>query len=681
MQISTNLIRINHKNNLQKFDSESLIQSKQQLYFQLAQVGENNNVEILAYVESLLPGIMTDDVIVNSVNLSKGLLHKAPKQKRLSKLDIQDLIEKIDEKSLLNNVLVIDENFGNTLSNILMNCFVDLEQSYKIKTFKQFEEKLEESRFEFYDFSNNRTSCSTFLNTTNSTENCTNASIAENTFLLQDLQQLFEIVKTLKLSVPKIDVDYRRIVLILMNMSWLFPNLLEIDLDLESESHKISSQGYFSQKSISSETFEAVTTHKSTYDTLIMLPYFIAGFNNLTNLKINLPRCYQTEFDLLLKSQKILSSNLHILDLVDMITGLVQFEIAFNSLCSPTFQRVLSMIHKNNNLKVLTLDLFPNSEDLFTKSNLLNLTQLYDANINRNRYMGNTFDEADLFLDELLPNFEANLEYLIEIMSQKSYNLNKIEIAFDIPTILFSHDKFILVLHKFLLNLLILIHNPESKIEDVVIKSLNMPFDSRKFPNLNSFIEGFNSSNKTFKNLTLNLRFNNIYSLSSIFSPMTQFLELSNVDPQTLKALTKVFKKGSTLTNLRSLNISLDSLSFHSNNMDVLFDFMRSIQNTNLTEVQLASSLVLNSEHISCMFNIMKADGVQNYKLRFRKDENCQVSHGILKSRCFYKVTSYKLIPLLFCLAKRNVVGSSLATTLQDCVTTIILKDIDIGLI
>ena len=135
-----NFIRINHKNNIEYFTEEKLIEFKLNLFNKLQEIQEldfSNNLN--SFMEKIIPNF-SDDKLELNYKLSKLFYDNNPKIKFDRKCpEILLIIEKILNYNF-NMVFKCSETLINFLSRILFFCFKEMKLNPKLYLYKKFED-------------------------------------------------------------------------------------------------------------------------------------------------------------------------------------------------------------------------------------------------------------------------------------------------------------------------------------------------------------------------------------------------------------------------------------------------------------------------------------------------------------------------------------------------------------
>ena len=323
------------------------------------------------------------------------------------------------------------------------------------------------------------------------------------------------------------------------------------------------------------------------------------------NFELILNDCYYKEyinsFGRNYSSQKLPATinNFHILNfLINKMDKIHDFNMEFNSLDYMTFYKFLSLIKKNEDLVSLQISFF-SSLITYTPQYLY---KLYIQNLDKKDICNNkTYSPETFLLNELLPYFVENLEVLFELIRQKISKFKILSFNFDIPEIIAKNQRYLMLILKFILNILFFVDNKRSLINKLVIISPKSKIDSRTMLNMENIISSINmdENNKNINELSLQLQFYQINNLKHLVSSNLTILKLGDMDIHTLKNLTQYlcsynfFKK----SKLRKLTIGL--LYFITNfnkEIELLFYEIFSIKIKTLLEINIYSNILIKDE-------------------------------------------------------------------------------------
>ena len=306
-------------------------------------------------------------------------------------------------------------------------------------------------------------------------------------------------------------------IFILLNLKWLFPFLIEIELDLTNEKilkeeilsindiyDKFLKKAKRNKKStnyqseyknrvfdtykntmfnenkqnvlddfeVVSESLSMISSVKDTKDEeikrqeqflikykaslemIIIYWYFISKIENIRTCNITIPINLEDKILLMLKEKNILIFDFHILSNLSS-DKIIEVTLDFNSLDNKLFEQVLNFLFKNDKMKNCRISFFP-SEEYFEPQFLFNL--LFNHNNKKiSQYIKEikTNEEIELFLlRKLSEYFENNInKFFIFFINKRT--LKEISLIFDMPNILNKIDYYELIIMKLILNMFI----------------------------------------------------------------------------------------------------------------------------------------------------------------------------------------------------------------------------------
>jgi hypothetical protein len=612
MNIIEQLIRIDHRNKINNFDAKTILMLKEKLYSYLEDLGEINPTDTIKYFEKVICNISDSDSFIASNFITKKLI-SINKTNLINEAKIPEILDFINTKAIKNNTLELNENTILQISKVLVKFFNDARVKYHISTGQDFIKKLNgrESDYEIIP----QTRSSSFVDMVNESFQYISQNSNNNTksgkqrfpgYIL-DMKEYFQFIKAVNIFVPKTnDIDLAYFVLVYLNIHWLFPNILEVSINLDNN------------KLLAKRTnFQSNMDNKQSYEIIMLIPFFINHLQSTHSLKVILTDSYQAELDFLLKSEKILSNGFHILDLINNMYCLTSFDMAFNALDSNTFKRVLVLIHTNNNLRSLSLNFFPNDE-YFTADNILRFSTLYDFNLNK-RNSFTIVDENEYIMDNLVTYFELNLEFLLIILMSKIHNLNTLKIHCEIPTILFQNDKYMSCIYKFTLNLFKLLEQSNNQMQNFEFHSANFTLNGKTHSSLNKFLECVQiNKNETISNYFLNTRFYKVTNLMNLLPRNVECLTIAELDNDTLRTLSTGFKNR-LFKNLKIINICVSPIYFDIKKFDDIFDFFQAPKSKQLKEIHFTCKNRLQDTTLGKLLDIMRNDNIPHYELNLGK--------------------------------------------------------------
>ena len=300
-------------------------------------------------------------------------------------------------------------------------------------------------------------------------------------------------------------------------------------------------------------------------------------------------------------SQKLPATinNFHILNfLINKMNMIHDFNIEFNSLDYMTFYKFLSLIKKNEDLVSLQISFF-SSLITYTPQYLY---KLYIQNLDKKDICNNkTYSPETFLLNELLPYYVENLEVLFELIRQKISKFQILSFNFDIPEIITKIQRYLMLILKFILNILFFVDNKRSLIKKLVIISPKSKIDSRTMLNMENIISSINmdENNKNINEISLQLQFYQINNLKNLVSSNLTILKLGDMDIHTLKKLTQHLCSYSFFKKSKLRNLTIGLLYFITNfnkEIELLFNEIFSIKIKTLLEINIYSNILIKDE-------------------------------------------------------------------------------------
>ena len=324
------------------------------------------------------------------------------------------------------------------------------------------------------------------------------------------------------------------------------------------------------------------------------------------NFDLIINDCYSKEyinsFGRSYENKKLPSSinNFHILNFfIKKMQVLHDFNIEFNSLDYLTFYNLLSLIQKNEELVSFQISFF-SSLITYTPQYLY---KLYTQNLDKKEISSSRmYSPESSLLNELLPYFVENLEALFELIRTKIDKFEILSFNFDIPEIIAINQRYLLVILKFILDILFLVDNHKSLIKKLVILSPKTILDSRHMLSIENIIDSINMdvNNRQINELSLQFQFYQIKSINNFVSHNLTSLKLGDMDIPTLKVLTQFLcsYKFFQTSNLRTLTIGLLYFITHFNKeIEFIFNEIFSIKIKTLLEITVYSNIIIKDQN------------------------------------------------------------------------------------
>lgn len=381
-------------------------------------------------------------------------------------------------------------------------------------------------------------------------------------------------------------------------------DFLEIDdFHLEDINKNLSFVENINKKNKEERYNKIIEKDRNIIELVYIATLSIINLRNLESLDLIMNDCYSEEFIICFKQYYISSSkipkymnNFHMLDsFIRRMKKIKVLNIEFNSLDFITFYKILSFIRKNENINSLQISFF---------SSLITYTPQYIYKLYKQRKGDFDFNmntsEADI-LNELLPFFVENLEVFFELIRMKMNKFEILSFNFDMPEIFALKKRYLNAIFKFLLNILFLVDNKNSKIKKLVIISPSTLIDSRSVIEIENMIDSinFDKKNKILKELSIQMQFYQINNIKNIITSNLTNLKIGEVDIITLRGLTKYlcsydFFKRSVL-NFLTIGI-LNHITHFTKEIEYLLNELFSIKIKTLKEINVYSNILIKEQ-------------------------------------------------------------------------------------
>ena len=223
--------------------------------------------------------------------------------------------------------------------------------------------------------------------------------------------------------------------------------------------------------------------------------FFIKEFKKLKRLCLFFNTSFSYEIQLMLRVLDIAYDRFHFLMFLNCINSLTEADFSFNALDSKSFETILGIINKNLNLSKLRLSLFTpeinycdNSLFKIWSSKKQSIRKLFAEQKESLKFSnkGEKKNEINYFTlhhNKFLESFEKNIRSFFNLLRFIILNsLEELTFRFDIPISILNSEKYIILLIKFIINILIMITFQENKIKTLKLIAPELPLDSYKTP-------------------------------------------------------------------------------------------------------------------------------------------------------------------------------------------------------
>ena len=236
-----------------------------------------------------------------------------------------------------------------------------------------------------------------------------------------------------------------------------------------------------------------VQKNDSFFKMIYLYSYYIQALKkNLNKLELYFQTPYSFEIQLMLRIYESTYDNYHFLAFTREIESLKEINLSLNCLDSVSFRRIFFLL-KNSKLSSLRMSFFTsdinyyeNSLLSFWSSKKLSIRKLF---IEQKQYLINSNGDKERYLNNFiidhinLKDFCINLQYFFNLIKMILINnLDELVFRFDIPLPIINSEKYIMLLVKFIIDLLIMITFQNNHIHTFKLLSPELTFDSIKMP-------------------------------------------------------------------------------------------------------------------------------------------------------------------------------------------------------
>ena len=379
-----------------------------------------------------------------------------------------------------------------------------------------------------------------------------------------------------------------------------------LDPDNKSTINKISdietNSGKKKRKKTTPELLSLfIKDNETPFEMIIIYCWFLDKILKIKTLSLYFYDSYSLETEFFLRNEQIRFDGFHFLFFINKLKELNEVNFSFNSLDTRSFENILGLIELNKNISKLRINFF--TPDInFDVPSLLKICSLMKMSLQalfreqRNTYI-NEKEPKDLEMEYFILNhkldyyFEKNICCLFNII-KKNININNYEeivFRFDLPLLILSCDKYLIIIIKFIANMLNLITFTKNKINIFKLISPELILDGRITPSLRNLFkelnldENINKENNINENININevnkeFGFNDslkeitlqckIFGIPNIFNIFLYnnisgliYISIGDLDLESFNGFLYDYKKHlDKMTNLNTLKIGLSNI-------------------------------------------------------------------------------------------------------------------------
>ena len=366
------------------------------------------------------------------------------------------------------------------------------------------------------------------------------------------------------------------------NKSFIAPIIKNKSLtNLESQQLLIKSNNYGKKKrkrTTPEMIYLFIKENISPFEMIFIYSYFLDKISKIKTLSLYFNDSYSLETEFFLKNEESKFDGFHFLFFINKIKELNEVNISFNSLDNRSFENILGIIALNENISILRINFF--TPDInFNIASLLKLCSMMKLSLQslfKEQIINyiNERNEKDLEMEYFILNhkldffYEKNICCLFNIIKKNINNYEEIVFRFDFPILILSCDKYIIIIIKFIMNLLNLITYTKNRIKTFKIISPKLILNGKITPSLRYLFKELNTYNnnntyeynQTLKELTLRCKISGIPNIFNICFNKLTFISIGDLDFESFNGFLNDYKKNlNEMENLISLKIGLNN--------------------------------------------------------------------------------------------------------------------------
>ena len=299
----------------------------------------------------------------------------------------------------------------------------------------------------------------------------------------------------------------------------------------------------------------------------------------------------------------------HILNFIKNKNSINSLNVELNILDFNISKKIFYLIYKNVNLTELQISFF-SSDITYLQQSIYKLYYQYVNPKKESKIYYLEDPEIDI-LNYISKYFEKNLNILFDIILRKK-DLTKLGIYFEVPSILINNQKYMILILKFIINIIFLIDEDDSKINTLTLLSPYSVLDKTFFPSIDEYLEDLEilEKNENLLNLNLRLKMYRIVNIKKLISKNLLILNIGDFDLFSFEILINylISYKFSSISKLKYLTIGLiKSIIDYNKKIQELFNKIFSIKILQLYELNLYTNIIIDStEKYSNLINILK---------------------------------------------------------------------------
>ena len=496
------------------------------------------------------------------------------------------------------------------------------------------------------------------------------------------LMNIFQHIKKLIMCLEETSQTYLHgVLIILLNTSWLFPHVFEVELDLtcervvnemliEYEKH-IESKLRVNQRKLSDDSngsndsngnsnsnvemnvrsyINDINRNKDAFYVIIVYVFYISKFTYLNHLTLICPNSFnkETELTLTLTGGGTIETSLtstssssplsfHYIDCLLNITNLRSLSISFNALDSISFQKIHSMLHNNLSLETLCLNFFTCNDIYYTSQSLFKLSTETQSLSDIDLMISRTLENESIvnshkyilnisLLNSLLHSFENNIEKLFILIHHKK-RISALSLCFDIPYVISQNEQYFMAITKFIFNILTLLNQNKTNYKRIKLIAPFISFNSNIYPFIDTFFDNLNlhHKNSMLHSFYFQVNLTGVASIVNVISVHLVNLFLGELDIELFKVFVLFYQSEEFVqeSKLESVGViikkHLSDYCHCKEVKDVVERFFHGNNPKHVKEVTFESGFNVELKDVEGMLRFTNGNNVVKYVLKVKQ--------------------------------------------------------------
>ena len=350
--------------------------------------------------------------------------------------------------------------------------------------------------------------------------------------------------------------------------------------------------------------FSFIKRKKEPFVMILLYSWFLQNINNIKTLSLFFNDGFSLETEFYFKTEDFTFEGFNFLLFCNKLKELNELNISFNSLENNSFKKILGLINSNQNLSILRINFFPPNIN-YEVTSLLKLCSLMKFSLNQlykeqKMFLIKGKEIRDLEMDYFLLNhkfdmiFEMNICSLFNVIKNNINKYKEIIFRFDLPDLLKSCDKYIIIIIKFIINIISLIIQSKNELNIFKIISPELILDGRITPYLRCFFKHMNKyrGNNYLNEILLKCK---IYRLPDLFN----FCIYNNI------------------TNIRYISIGDMDFESFSGFINIYNNNILKMNSLKILKIGLNNSVITYNDQVSEYINLYIDTSPKNLEQKF----------------------------------------------------------------